>query len=212
MPLLKIIEIDAQSRLGLWEIEEDTDELKWALQWGQEDIKRFRSFNDVQRSMHWLASRVLLRKMLDTDKFIDLQADEHGKPVVKNFPVQISISHSGNKVAVLLSDRPCGVDIQIMDRHLDKLAHKFISEDEKKYIQEDLTPQQLYVYWCAKEALYKLYGKKKLDFRGDMFIQPFEDSPTGQIDGRIEKDSYVKRFKINYQRMNNYMLAYVIGK
>jgi phosphopantetheinyl transferase len=212
MPLIKIIDVNPTTQIGLWEITEEPDTLKWALQWGQEDIKRFRSFNDNLRSMHWLASRVLLRKLLCTEKYIDLQQDEYGKPVIKNFQMEVSISHSGTWVAVMLSDKPCGVDIQLMDRHLDKLSAKFVSDEERKYAPDDLTDLQLYVYWCAKEALYKLYGKKKLDFKEHMFIHPFEEQPRGQVAGRIEKDSILKNLKISYERIDGYMLAYVLEK
>src|ERR1044072_7496114 len=130
MPLLTEIEAGPGNRLGVWEITEDLADLKWQLQWGPEDIRRFGALNDEQRSMHWLCSRVLLRRMLNTEKFIDLQADEHGKPYLKNIPQKLSISHSGKRVAVLLSPKECGVDIQHIQPRIERIEHKFMSKEE----------------------------------------------------------------------------------
>lgn len=212
MALIKLIEIDEFSKLGIWEIKEQSDDLKWALQWGQEDIKQYGHINDEHKKMQWLCSRVLLRKMLHTNEFIDLRRDENGKPFLNNLPQKISISHSGERVAIMISNRNCGVDIQLMDRKMEKIAAKFISEDEKTMQQDELSSIQIYVYWCAKEAMYKLYGRKKLDFRQHLILQPFPESISGKVRGRIEKDDFIRELKIYYEKMDNYMLAYVLDK
>src|SRR2546430_2403613 len=104
MPQIIDIETSPGTKLGVWKITENPDDLKWKLQWGAEDIKRFRAYNTGERSNHWLYSRVLLREMLNTSKFIELEADEYGKPYLANFPQKLSISHSGDMVTVLLSE------------------------------------------------------------------------------------------------------------
>lgn len=207
MPLELDITPVPNSRLGVWKIEEDMDHLKWELQWGQTDIKQFQSINDHERSRHWLVSRVLLRRLINTSRFIDMQCDEHGKPYLVNFPFHISISHSGDRVAVLLSEKDCGVDIELMKPRIEIVAHKFISAEEWKYLKDETQQQQMYVFWCAKEALYKLYGKRKLDFRQNLFLYPF-DMESGVVKGRIEKGSYLKELPVYFQKIENYLLAF----
>jgi phosphopantetheinyl transferase len=209
MPLELDITPVPNSRLGVWKIEEDLDHLKWELQWGQHDIKQFRAINDSERSMHWLVSRVLLRRLLNTSKFIDMQCDEHGKPYLVNFDYHISISHSGDRVAVLLSEKDCGVDIQLMKPRIEAVAHKFISDEEWTYLKDDTFTEQIYVFWCAKEALYKLYGKRKLEFRQHLFLHPF-DMSSGLVKGRIEKGSYFKELPVYFQKVDNYLLAFAV--
>ncbi len=212
MPLFKEIEVDANSRLAIWHIEEDAADLKWELQWGQEDIKRFSALNSEERSMHWLCSRVLLRKMLNTSKFIDLQVDEFGKPYLKNIDQKLSISHSGQMVTVLLSNKDCGVDIQLLEPNIERVAKKFISEDEFENLDDDNRMEQIHVFWCAKEALYKYYGKRKLDFRKNLEIRPFNYAEKGTVTGCIEKEKYYKELPVFYRKIENYILAYVVGK
>lgn len=212
MPLLKEIDTGGGGRLALWEITENIADLKWQLQWGPEDIKRFGALADEQRSMHWLCSRVLLRKMLNTQKFIDLQVDEHGKPYLKNFPEKLSISHSGKRVAVLLSPKECGVDIQHIQPRIERIEHKFMAREELEFLSREHRMEQVHIFWSAKECLYKLYGKRKLDFRKNLYIYPFEWAEKGSINGRITKDRYIKDVLVNYRKMDDYILAYAIDK
>lgn len=212
MPLYKEIEVDANSRLAIWRIEEDAADLKWELQWGQEDIKRYSALTSEERSLHWLCSRVLLRKMLNTSKFIDLRVDEFGKPYLNNIDQKLSISHSGKFVTVLLSNKDCGIDIQEIDPHIERVAKKFISEEEFENMDDEDRLEQIHVFWCAKEALYKFYGKRKLDFRKNMEIFPFTFAEKGIVTGRIEKDKYLKELPVYYRKIDDYILAYVLGK
>jgi 4'-phosphopantetheinyl transferase EntD len=210
MPQILELEPDAGSRLAVWKIEEEAEELKWMLQWGQSDIMQYRSHADSLRSMHWLSSRVLLRKMLNTSKFIDLQVDEFGKPYLRNFPQKLSISHSNQMVTVLLSERECGIDIELMKPKIEKVAHKFISEEEWKYLTEEFRMEEMYVFWSVKEALYKYYGKKKLEFRKNIFLYPFEWKEKNTVRTRIEKGSYLVELPVSFRKLEDYILAYVI--
>ena len=205
------LKIGTGSSLGVWKIEEEAEALKTKLQWSAEDIKRFQSHNDGERSKHWLYSRVLLREMLNTSGFIELDADEYGKPFLVNLPQKLSISHSGDMVAILLSNMECGMDIQIMKPDIEKVAHKFISEKEWKYVKESTRFEQLYLFWCCKEALYKFYGKKNLAFKENLGLEHFEWSSEGSVTGWIMKDDYLKTMDVHWQTIGNYLLAWVVG-
>jgi len=211
MPQILDLEVVPGSKLGVWKIEEDPEELKWKLQWSAEDIKRFQSHTDGERSKHWLYSRVLLREMLCTTKFIELQADEFGKPYLVNFPQKLSISHSGDMVAVMLSDYNCGMDIQLMKPNIERVAHKFINEEEWKYVQEETRLFDMYLIWCGKEALYKYYGRKNLAFKENLFLYPFTWNEEGTTQGHIERNEYFKQLNINWKVIEDYLLAWVVG-
>jgi 4'-phosphopantetheinyl transferase len=210
VPLIEQIEINSASRLGVWEIEEEADRLKWLLQWGKEDIRRFQELKDSERGMHWLASRVLLRKMLNTPEFIDLRVDEYGKPYLKNFPQQISISHSEKRVAVITSENLCGIDIQHKDHRIEKIASKFISKEEWQQFEPDNKLEQIHLIWGAKEAMYKVYGRRKLDFKDSLFVEPFVFEEKGRLKGHIEKGSYFKDLILNYEWKDDYMLVWTV--
>lgn len=210
MPLIRKIEVSKDATIGIWQVTEDAETLKWSLQWGQEDIKCFQALKSPQRCLHWLAGRVLLRKLMGTDKYIDLHIDDYGKPFLVNSDYKISISHSGNMVAVMLSKYECGLDIEeLRENRIAELSHKFMSDQELAQLGTKHTEEKMYLHWCVKEALYKLYGKKKLDFKRNLFIYPFEYKPGGMLRARIEKSHYLNELVAHYMLIEDrYLLAY----
>ena len=79
---------------------------------------------------------------------------ESGKPVFADSPLHFSLSHSGRLVAALLSDAPCGVDIQIMDKPIsDALFRRVLNECERS------ADADFFDVWTLKECLGKLTGE-----------------------------------------------------
>ena len=211
MPRILDLDTIPEGNLGVWKITEDPEDLKSRLQWSEEDTRRFQSHTDGERSKHWLYSRVLLREMLNTSSFIELGADEFGKPFLANFPQKLSISHSGEMVAVMLSQFDCGMDIQLMKPNIERVAHKFISDAEWQFIHPDTRFEQMYLVWCCKEALYKYYGKKNLAFKEHLALMSFKWSPEGMVQGIIKKDGYYKELPVYWKTIDDYMVAWVSG-
>lgn len=67
-----------------------------------------------------------------------------------------SLSHSGNFVAVAVSEAPVGIDIERRDegRFNAALAEKIVTDRE----QADLSPKTVNCLWTKKEAIFKLSG------------------------------------------------------
>ena len=70
-------------------------------------------------------------------------------------------------------------------RDLTRIASKFCSEEELAEIKENADPLILTLTWCAKEALYKLYGLKQLDFRHHIRVNNLNPSVSDQFTGTI---------------------------
>ncbi len=87
---------------------------------------------------------------------------ENGKPYCINYPYHFNISHSKQYTVVAVSDRPIGVDIEVIRPFSASASAKYLTEDEKNYIVLDDIPenrnQRFYKLWCAKEAYLKLIG------------------------------------------------------
>ena len=67
----------------------------------------------------------------------------------------------------------------------------------------------MHVYWGAKEALYKAYGRRQLDFCQHILIEPFEfNLEGGTCKGTVRKESFLKNFLLTYSLFKNYMLVY----
>ena len=123
-------------------------------------------FGEKIAAQHRFALQVLHRAYLEV---VDWNLDElhlhrlpNGKYVCDKG--HFSISHSGNYVAVAVSNAPIGVDIQKYngEKVLD-VAKKFFTEAEKRQLaKSDNKVDCFYLTWCKKEALWKSLATQPL--------------------------------------------------
>lgn len=205
-------QVDDDTEFALWKIEEGADELYNKLQLNDTEKAYVESISNGKRNLHWLGTRVLLRKMLHTDQYIDCQVDSHGKPYLVNLPYQISLSHSFDYAAVMVSkDRPVGIDIEQIKEKVERIAHKFMRPEELAFIDPKYRIQQLYVCWCAKEAVYKCYGQKEVSFSDHILLKPFQFEHHGAVEATLVKDNVNIAYEVNYLQYDDYMIGYVKG-
>ena len=157
MPLLRIIKRD-EATIGLWEMvdgEFDSytdDYLRGAI---GEAEKRYKS---NARRMEYICERALLKDMMN-GRIVNIFHNEDGKPMLNN-GLNISISHTRGYIAIILSEtKNVGIDIEYVSDRVEKIASRFMREDESA---DDII--SLLVHWCAKETLYKLFSSEHLDF------------------------------------------------
>ena len=211
MPLVYREFVHEGAELGVWKITETVSELYQELELKIEEEQFYKNLKGDNRVRQWLGSRVLLRKLLNADKNIDFQIDADQKPYLINFPFHISISHSRDYAAVIISETHLvGIDIEGIGSKIERVAHKFLSTDEMSFLQNSDRIRHLYACWTAKEAVYKLYGKKTVSFKENIFLNPFEIAKEGEISAFLAKDDFYKRFTITYREFDSCMLAWVI--
>ncbi len=203
-------EIDRDTSFAIWKIEESADELLAQLQLKEHELSYLDTLNNGKRNMHWLSTRVLLRWMMDTDNYIDCKVDSSGKPYLSNFPHHISLSHSYDYAAVMVSkSKAVGIDIELVKDKIERIAHKFMSKEELDFIQDKDRIDQLYVTWCAKEAIYKLHGKKNISFLEHIKLEPFEYEGSGSFDAVLHTGTRQRNFKVHYEKFDGYMIGFV---
>src|SRR6267142_1164477 len=130
-------QIDANTEFALWKIEEQADDLYNQLQLKEHENAYVEQLSRGKRHLHWLGTRVLLRKMLQTDQYIDCRVDAHGKPYLVDLPYHISLSHSFDYAAVMISkNSPVGIDIEQIKEKVERIAHKFMRPEEMAFINE----------------------------------------------------------------------------
>lgn len=212
MSLAYLKELDANSRIALWKIEESEDELISMLQLDEAELAKLSSLAKGKRTLHWLATRVLLRYLLQTPEFISCPSDSNGKPYLPDFPYEISLTHSYEYAGVMLSSAgACGIDLEIVKEKVVRIKDKFLKPEEIGFIEEYQLVDQLYACWCAKEAVYKLQGQKGVSFYQDMTIEPFRYTPQGVMTVNLATNNVVRKFNVFYERFNEYMMGYVVG-
>jgi 4'-phosphopantetheinyl transferase len=212
MPVIYHKNIDADTILAVWKIEESEEHLLAGLQLKQHELEFISSINNGKRLLHWLSTRLLLRTMLNTTAYIDCRMDDHGKPYLVNFDNEISLSHSYDYAAVMISkNKKVGVDIELIKPKIQRIRQKFLSDDELGLkMSENI--ESLYVCWCAKEAIYKWNGRKGLEFKRDIRIAPFELKEEGNVKASVNLPSGNVELDVHYFKTpGGYMLGYVVA-
>lgn len=205
-------QIDEDTEFALWKIEEKAEDLYNQLQLNAHEKAYVEQLSHGKRHLHWLGTRVLLRKMLNTDEYIDCRVDEHGKPYLVDLPYHISLSHSFDYAAVMISrNRPVGIDIEQIKEKVERIAHKFMRPAEMAFINDQHKIPQLYVCWCAKEAVYKCYGQKEVSFADNISLKPFNFDKAGIVNAHLSKEPVNLDYQVDYLQYEDYMIGYVKG-
>lgn len=213
MSLFKKWKEGAQGCVGIWHITEDLEELMMAVQLTEEELHILETFSHEHRKKEWLTARILTGQ-LSSGENSRIIYDSHNKPFLQGSDTQISLSHSHDLLAVILSGTATGIDIELIKDKVSRIRHKFMNRTELDSLQQENEAEQLTVYWCAKESLYKLYGKKELAFKENLHIEPFHYSGKGRIKGWIRNTAMAASYTLHYEKLlcagENYMLAYVV--
>jgi phosphopantetheinyl transferase len=193
--------------LGLWEITEDYDTLRSQLILDEKDLATVESFKNHQRKLEWLSVRTLLKSMLGKDGKIVYGPER--KPYLHNNSFNISISHSKNFTAILLSKKKrVGLDLEFMASKILRIADKFLRPEELEHIEKNQELYHLYLHWCAKEALYKINDKVDINFVSNLSIEPFKPKDKGIITGTVDNSYMNEKFVLNYFTLKNYAVVW----
>ncbi|GJM36377.1 MAG: siderophore biosynthesis protein [Saprospiraceae bacterium] len=210
MPLFLHQHLEPEGELGLWRINETEEWFLDRLLLYPGELRQLSSIKGKKR-IEWLAVRQLVHQMSGREKRGAFVKDEFGKPYLDLADWYISISHSHNLAAAIASPVSIGIDIQFLVGKIERIAHKYMRPEEMQNLGQANRLEQLHIYWGAKEAIFKAYGRRELEFKKNIFIQPFSfDLETGICYGQIYKDSLIQDYKIHYRQVEDYMLVYVL--
>ena len=159
-----------------------------------------------------LAVRALLNTLFD-DK-VYLSHHDNGKPYLENNPVNISITHTEKYVAVILHEEEnVGIDIESLDRDFSAVEKKALSEDEIDDLEDDKRNEQLAIYWCAKEAVFKLLSRYNVDFAEQIEIERFRPRGEGELEATFTgKKDEEEEFDLEYITFDRHVLVWVVGE
>ncbi len=175
------------------------------------DLKAFSlQYPDVsKREIETLGKNFLLAHL--TSDTTQLIYDDKGKPHLANDSRHISISHSHDRLVIIINEKEeTGIDIELLRDKVLKIKHKFLSASELLDANDDV--EKLLIYWAAKETLYKIYGLKEVDFIKHLAVEPFMKQTHGKLNGFINLSNFNASFELNYQLIDNYALVYALKK
>ena len=90
---------------------------------------------------------------LGLEELPEVRFDPGGKPRFIDSSLHFSLSHSGNLAAVLISEEPCGVDIELVRPEVaERLRERCLSDGERA------RGCDFFELWTKKECIAKLDG------------------------------------------------------
>lgn len=204
MPLRTFIPVDSDCTAVLWQIGEDEPTLRADLPLTAEEAADLASITHPAQRVEWLACRVAIRALVGTE-YAGLWKDEFGKPHLIGPANHVSLSHTaGWAAAVWHRTRPVGVDIEPLREQFGRVVPRVLSDAEIAHADGNL--MRLATYWCAKEALYKLYGKRQLTFREHLLIDPFADGAT-HLTGHVRLPDHNETVRLLCQQAGPGLMA-----
>ena len=190
MPLLLKKE-ENNNTILVWEISEPLEELI-----SLSTNTDYSHVKSEKRKKEFLACRILLNYC---NKNLKISYSENGSPNLNNHQY-ISVSHSGDLVCIIISDKKIGIDIeQISDKSL-RLKEKFINSHHTKLNKEKTT-----LIWCVKESVFKFHKIGGVDFIKDISVPEFILKDSGKMDINFKNNT----LKSYYFKVRNSYLAYV---
>lgn len=173
------------------------------------DLKAFSTVNQLnsKRNIEKKGSAFLIEKIMA--KSVELSYTAEGSPYVKNESFFLSISHSHERLAVIINlKEKTGIDVELIRDKILGIQSKFLNENELACANNAV--DKLIVYWAAKETLYKIYGLRKVDFIVNLFVEDFDLALEGEITGRIQLENFNKKYLLHYEKMQDYILVYAL--
>lgn len=199
MPLLLNKQIDEHSAYAVWNIQETFLELPYL------SPEPFPADLNPVRQAEWIVGRMLVKTLCEKFEipYQGIKKQDKGKPYLNGSKANISISHSFPIAAAMIHlEKPCGID---MERPRDKHEYvkmKYLHPSEMQY-KNDL--EKLCTIWCAKEVIYKIFGRKFLSLKDEIKVS-FESNEL--IKGEILKNGHEGTHQIHYEWVKEYLLAY----
>ena len=203
MPLIERIELN-KLRIGVWSITEKLEVLSKLVS----PIHHDTEIRNEGRNLQWLACRAALSEIIANPES-KIHKDEFGKPHIIG-PEHISLSHTHKYAAAVSSNKPVGIDIEEITPRIERITRRFLHEAEIDFLRPKDKLTMLYLIWCAKEAMYKLYGRKAVDFAKDIRVLPFELDGNQIFDVEFRKED-LGHYRAQYRLFDKHALVWIEG-
>ncbi|MCI0472054.1 MAG: 4'-phosphopantetheinyl transferase superfamily protein [Ignavibacteria bacterium] len=126
-------------------------------------ISRFRRNSSAQRSLfgELLLRHVLGQRLRIDGKSIVFNKTKNGKPYLQSTGIHFNLSHSGEYVAMALSDHETGIDVEQIRPINYRIAERFFSPEEVGVLNSKSGKSKLEYFfdlWTLKESYLKMIG------------------------------------------------------
>jgi len=209
MSLYKTIHFNASSQVYVWQIEETYKDLFDGVVLTDKSLLRLSGMKSEMQQRAFLSVRKLLQHIGYTD--FDLYYDNSGKPHLHDGR-HISITHSFEFSAIIISDATTGIDIEKLRGKIMLIADKF-ADSEFEYLDRmaEEYVMKLTVIWGIKEAIFKIRNEKGISFKEHIKVDSFE-LWDHCCKAELHFGNVIVDYNIYFTEIENYILVYAFEK
>ena len=204
MPIIDDLNLPPKTRVVIWEINESLQNLESKIVLSENSLKLLNQKKSEIQKKQFLAIRNIFKILSIKDN--EVKYDKAGKPIFSQNKA-LSISHSGNYAAVIMSDHSVGIDIETINDRILKIKSKYL-ETELNYPLELNTETSL-IYWNIKESVFKAVDKSGIDFKKNILVPPL-DIKKNVVKSWYINDDKIYSFDTRFKISKKYTLAFVI--
>ncbi|MDA6071210.1 4'-phosphopantetheinyl transferase superfamily protein [Flavobacterium sp. AC] len=201
MPLFQTIQFNATTKILVWHITESFEELLGKVVLKEKTQQRLNGMKSQMHQRAFLSVRMLIQEMGFTDH--EMHYDEFGKPYF-NCHNHISITHSHDFAAIIISDETVGIDMELQREKILRIADKFV-DTENSYLNTQNTTnyiKELTVIWGAKEAIFKIRNEKGISFKDHIRVNAFS-LDKNQTEASLHFNDLVVDFDVHYKEIKS---------
>ena len=203
--------LDNKAEIAVWHVTETEEELIRLSSVPTDEMEEISLFRSESQRRQKLAVRALLNEVFEEKMY--LNHHDNGKPYLENCVTNISITHTEKYVAIIIHDEEeLGIDIESLDRNFAAVEQKALSEDEIDDLNDDKKNEQLAIYWCAKEAIFKRMSQNRVNYAEQIEVEKFNLRKEGELEATfIHKDEYEEEFELEYMMFDRHVLVWLVG-
>lgn len=211
MPLVKVEQIFEETKILIWRIEEDVSLFEAGLKPLYPDPPPWEAMKEKRRK-EFLATRYLLQWGLPEGASIAaLEKDRYGCPSLPAENLFLGISHTRDLAGGIISRRRAGCDIEEYQPRILRLAPKFMTNEEMARAEGPDQLMKTHLIWGIKESSYKTWGRRGIDWKADIRIDPVVWNPgKGTVSGQIGKAGSSLSFTGGYQYFDRFLFVWTV--
>jgi len=206
MPLIKTIS-HSEGLIGVWQLTETLNELLPFFSDQELNDAAYLQYTHEKRKIEWLATRKLIKLLIGAD--FSISYAKSGKPILNHARYKnISISHSRYFATVYIHEnRHVGLDIEDIGRNYNSIVKRYLSDEE--LLQTGQNPLLQCLYWCAKEAIFKLVPDHDVEFRNQIHISPFNPEQDDRFQVKFKSEKGDSTHELHFQIFDGHCLVWV---
>jgi phosphopantetheinyl transferase len=194
-------QINETTRLAIWKIEEPESFFLG-------NVPLQTEVTHPKKRLQHLTGRFLLQFLFPDFPYELIRIADTRKPFLEDEQYHFSISHAGDYAAAIVSrEQRVGIDIEMPSEKVERIRHKFLGEGEA-WLLRPIPLNELTLLWCAKESVFKWYGKGQVDFRKDIYLKKIH-SGNETIDVFFHKTNDL--LEIRYHDFNPLILTWLVS-